>query len=191
VKGTENSGPGAANAFHGRAVVYREKLPRRWIIATSAVLAGWVAYQGSILLPEDSTVWIIILGFSVFLALVFNAVPISKRIYHRIHVRDGQLTVGRETIAVESLALASLREAREQPTDAEFTASLASRSREELAELRRRSHAVRAPRLVGGGWSVPMGMDQIVVETVQGESLLIATHDREALLDALARARQA
>ncbi|MGW4020578.1 hypothetical protein [Streptomyces sp. NPDC005009] len=191
MEGTENSGTSAANAFHGRAVVYREKLPRRWIIATSAALTGWVAYQGSVLLPEDSTVWIIILGFSVFLALVFNAVPISKRIYHRIHVRDGQLTVGRETIAVESLAVASLQEAREQPTDAEFTASLASRSREELAELRRRSHAARAPRLVGGGWSVPMGMDQIVVETVRGESLLIATHDREALLDALARARRA
>ncbi|MER7865895.1 hypothetical protein ABTZ90_02295 [Streptomyces cellulosae] len=191
MEGTENSGTGAANALHGRAVVYREKLPRRWIIANSAILAGWVAYQGSILLPEDSTVWIIILGFSTFLAFAFNAVPISKRIYHRVRIHDGKLTVGRETIAVESLAVASLREAREQPTDAEFTAALAARSHEELVELRRRSRAARTPRLVGGGWSVPMGMDQIVVETVQGESLLIATHDREALLDALARARQA
>lgn len=179
------------HATGGRAVVYEEKLPKRWTIATVVVLAAWVAYQGSILLPDDSTVWFVMLGFSTFLALVFNAVPISKRIYHRIRVRDGRLTVGRETFAVESLSVDSLREAREQPTDAEFVASLASRSREELAELRRSSRATKPPRLMGGGWSVPMGMDQIVVDTVQGESLLIATHDREALLDALTRARQA
>ncbi|MFJ2951770.1 hypothetical protein ACIO8H_29725 [Streptomyces sp. NPDC087226] len=190
MEGTEGSGAGAATASYGRAVVYREKLPRRWTVVTVAVLAVWVAYQGSVLLPEDSTVWFVILGFSVFFALVFNAVPFSKRIYHRIRLSDGQLTVGRETIAVDSLAVESVREAREQPTDAEFASSLASRSREELAELRRASSATASPRLLGGGWSVPMGMDQIVVETVRGESLLIATHDREALLDALTRARR-
>ena len=188
--GAEGLEAGGAAGPYGRAVVYVEKLPRRWTIATVAVLAVWIAYQGSILLPEDGTVWFVILGFSVLLALVFNAVPISKRIYHRIHVRDGRLTVGRETIAVESVTADSLREAREQPTDAEFVASLASRSREELAELRRKSRATKPPRVMGGGWSVPMGMDQIVVDTVQGESLLIATHDREALLDALTRARR-
>ncbi|MDT0395855.1 MULTISPECIES: hypothetical protein [Streptomyces] len=190
MEGTEGSGAGAATASYGRAVVYREKLPRRWTVVTVAVLAVWVAYQGSVLLPEDSTVWFVILGFSAFFALVFNAVPFSKRIYHRIRLSDGQLTVGRETIAVDSLAVESVREAREQPTDAEFASSLASRSREELAELRRASSATASPRLLGGGWSVPMGMDQIVVETVRGESLLIATHDREALLDALTRARR-
>ncbi|MET7295550.1 hypothetical protein ABZS79_26030 [Streptomyces griseoloalbus] len=188
--GAEGSGADAATASYGRAVVYREKLPRRWTIATVAVLAGWVAYQGGVLLPDDSTVWYVMLGFSAFFALVLNAVPISKRVYHRIRLSDGQLTVGRETIAVDSLTADSLREAREQPTDAEFAAALASRSREELTDLRRASRATEPPRIVGGGWSVPLGMDQIVVETVRGESLLIATHDREALLDALTRARQ-
>lgn len=190
VGGADGSGTGASAVPNGQAVVYEERLPRRWMIATAVVLVVWVAYQASILLPEDSTVWFVILGFSTLLALVFNAVPISKRIYNRIHIRGGRLTVGRETIPVESLTVDSLREAREQPTDAEFVASLASRSREELAELQRRSGATRPPRLMGGGWSVPMGMDQIVVETSQGDSLLIATHHREALLDALTRARQ-
>ncbi|MFD5948870.1 hypothetical protein ACFWAZ_21780 [Streptomyces collinus] len=189
--GTDGSGADASTASYGQAVVYKEKLPRRWTIATTVVLAVWVAYQASVLLPEDGTVWFVILGFSMLLGLVFNAVPISKRIYNRIKVQGGQLTVGRETIPVESLTDDSLREAREQPTDAEFVASLASRSREELAELRRRSGATRPPRIMGGGWSVPMGMDEIVVQTAQGESLLIATHHREALVDALMRARQA
>ncbi|MFF7450623.1 MULTISPECIES: hypothetical protein [unclassified Streptomyces] len=190
MEGAESRGAGEATASYGRAVVYEEKLPRRWTVATLLVLGVWVAYQGSILLPEDRTVWFVILGSSAFLAVVFNAVPISKRVYHRIHIRDGQLTVGRATIPVESLAADSLREAREQPTDAEFVASLASRSREELAELRRASRTTRPPRVMGGGWSVPMGMDQIMVETIRGEPLLIATHDREALLDALTRAHR-
>ncbi|GGV74091.1 hypothetical protein GCM10010294_36870 [Streptomyces griseoloalbus] len=190
MEGARGPGAGAATASYGRAVVYREKLPRRWTIATVAVLAAWVAYQGSVLLPDDSTVWYVMLGFSAFFALVLNAVPISKRVYHRIRVQDGQLTVGRETIAVESLTADSIREAREQPADAEFAAALASRSREELTRLRRASRAAEPPRIVGGGWSVPLGMDQIVVETVRGESLLIATHDREGLLDALTRARR-
>ncbi|MGA5893799.1 hypothetical protein [Streptomyces venetus] len=189
--GTDGFEAGASTAPYGQAVVYQEKLPRRWMIATAVVLAVWVAYQASVLLPEDTTVWFVILGFSTILGLVFNAVPISKRIYNRIHIRDGRLTVGRETIPVESLTVDSLREAREQPTDAEFVASLASQSREELAELRRKSDATKPPRIMGGGWSVPMGMDQIVVQTAQGEPLLIATHHREALLDALMRARHA
>ncbi|MFD5334508.1 hypothetical protein [Streptomyces hawaiiensis] len=188
--GADGHGAGASTVPYGQAVVYEEKLPRRWTIATTTVIAGWVAYQAGILLPEESTVWFVILGFSTLIALVFNAVPISKRIYHRVHVRNGQLTVGRETIPVESLTVDSLREARDQPSDAEWAASLASRSSEELAELRRRSRATEPPRIMGGGWSVPTGMDQIVVETAQGESLLIATHHREALLDALMRARQ-
>jgi hypothetical protein len=191
VGGTDGLEAGATAAPYGRAVVYREKLPRRWMIATSVVLVFWVVYQAGILLPEDRAVWFVILGFSAFLGLVFNAVPISKRIYNRVHVRDGRLTVGRETIPVDSLTVDSLREAREQPTDAEFVASLASRSREEIAEMRRRSSTTGKPRIMGGGWSVPMGMDQIVVQTAQGEPLLIATHHREALLDALTRARRA
>ncbi|MEU6681998.1 hypothetical protein [Streptomyces sp. NPDC046832] len=188
--GAGDSGEGASTASHGRAVMYTEQLPRRWMIATTVVLAVWMAYQAIVLLPEDSTVWFVVLAFSMLLVLVFNAVPISKRIYNRIRVQEGRLTVGRETIPVESLTVGSLQEARDQPTDAEFVASLASRSREELAELRRSSRAARPPRIMGGGWSVPMGMDQIVVETAEGESLLIATHHREALLDALLRARR-
>ncbi|MFD5909592.1 hypothetical protein ACFWHL_12860 [Streptomyces massasporeus] len=189
--GAGDSGESATTAWSGRTVIYTEPLPRRWMIATTVVLAVWIVYQASVLLPEDSTVWFVVLACSMLLALVFNAVPISKRIYNRIRVQEGRLTVGRETILVESLTVGSLRDARDQPTDAEFVAALASRSREELAELRQSSRATRPPRIVGGGWSVPMGMDQIVVETAEGESLLIATHHRAALLDALLRARQA
>ncbi|NEC53885.1 hypothetical protein G3I18_35885 [Actinospica acidiphila] len=184
------SGQGGAEEplRHGVAVMYEEKLPRRWTLVTVTVLTVWVVHQGAVLLPEESTVFLVILAFTGLLALVLNAVPLSKRVYHRIRLQGGQLTVGRETIAVDSLSSDSVLEAREQPSDAEFAASLAGRSREELAEIRRKSRTASAPRLVGGGWSVPLGMEEVVVETVGGESLLIATHDRGALLDALARA---
>ncbi|MFE6716082.1 hypothetical protein ACFVDU_00690 [Streptomyces albidoflavus] len=171
-------------------VVYEEKLPKRWTIGTLVVLTAWVIWQGTKLLPEDSTVWFVILGSSALFAVVFNGVPLSKRRYHRIRLRDGQLTVGRETIPVASLTPESIREAREQPSGAELLAHLKSRTPDELAELRRESREMSPPRLVGGAWAVPMGMDECVVETSQGEALLIATHDREGLLEALSRARQ-
>ncbi|MFE5220814.1 hypothetical protein ACFRC1_40875, partial [Streptomyces sp. NPDC056626] len=44
------------------------------------------------------------------------------------------------------------------------------------------------PRLVGGGWSVPMGMDSVVLRTHGGEPLRIATRDRTAFLTALTHA---
>jgi hypothetical protein len=188
--GADGSGEDASTASFGQAVMYAEQMPRRWMIATTVVLAVWVAYQASVLLPEDSTVWFVVLGFSTLMVLVFNAVPISKRIYNRIRVQGGRLTVGRETIPVESLTVGSLREARDQPTDAEFVASLASRPLRRSSASSSRDREARPPRIMGGGWSVPMGMDQIVVQTAEGESLLIATHHREALLDALLRARQ-
>ncbi|MEU6109184.1 hypothetical protein ABZ853_12400 [Streptomyces albidoflavus] len=171
-------------------VVYEEKLPRRWTIGTLVVLTAWVVWQGTKLLPEDSTVWFVILGSSALFAVVFNGVPLSKRRYNRIRLRDGHLTVGRETIPVASLTPESIREAREQPPASELMALLKSSTPEELAEMRSRSRETGPPRLVGGAWAVPMGMDECVVETDQGEALLIATHDRDGLLEALSRARQ-
>ncbi|MCK2143448.1 MULTISPECIES: hypothetical protein [Streptomyces] len=171
-------------------VVYEEKLPRRWTIGTLVVLTAWVVWQGTKLLPENSTVWFVILGSSALFAVVFNGVPLSKRRYHRIRLRDGHLTVGRETIPVASLTPESIREAREQPSASELMAFLKSSTPEELAEMRRRSRETGPPRLVGGAWAVPLGMEEFVVETEEGEALLIATHDRERLLEALNRARQ-
>ncbi|MFI0028026.1 hypothetical protein ACH4M8_01645 [Streptomyces albidoflavus] len=171
-------------------VVYEEKLPRRWTIGTLVVLTAWVVWQGTKLLPENSTVWFVILGSSALFAVVFNGVPFSKRRYHRIRLRDGHLTVGRETIPVASLTPESIREAREQPSASELMAFLKSSTPEELAEMRRRSRETGPPRLVGGAWAVPLGMEEFVVETEEGEALLIATHDRERLLEALNRARQ-
>ncbi|MET7558071.1 hypothetical protein [Streptomyces albidoflavus] len=171
-------------------VVYEEKLPRRWTIGTLVVLTAWVVWQGAKLLPEDSTVWFVILGSSALFAVVFNGVPLSKRRYNRIRLRDGQLTVGRETIPIASLTPESIREAREQPQASELTALLKSSTPEELTEIRRRSRESGPPRLMGGAWAVPIGMDECVVETEEGEALMIATHDRERLLEALSRARR-
>ncbi|MEW1894510.1 hypothetical protein IPZ55_21490 [Streptomyces sp. A10(2020)] len=175
---------------YGRAVTYEEKLPKRWTVGTLLVLTAWVIWQGTKLLPEDSTVWLVIVGSSALFAVVFNGVPLSKRRYNRIRVRDGQLTVGRETIPVASLTPESIREAREQPPASELMALLKSSTPDELAEMRRRSRELGPPRLMGGAWAVPLGMEEFAVETEEGEALLIATHDRERLLEVLGRARQ-
>lgn len=173
------------------AVAYTEDPPRTW---TRLCLAGyllWAAYQGFQLLPEESTAWLVVCGMSLPLLACLLAVPLSKYLYHRIRLADGELRVGRERIAVAALTPASLAAAAKEPGRDGARAYLASLTPEEIKELRRRGTALTRPKLMGGAWAVPMGMEEVAVETAEGASLLIATHDRRGLLDALTRARGA
>ncbi|MFD4987523.1 hypothetical protein [Streptomyces sp. NPDC058374] len=173
------------------SVTYAENPPRTWTRVCLAGYAVWVAYQGFQLLPGDLTVWLVVCGMSLLLLVCLLAVPLSKYLYHRIRLEGGELRVGRERIAVASLSPSSLAQAEREPGPAEFRAYLASLSPEEARELRRRSNGMTRPRLVGGAWGIPMGMEELAVDTLEGASLLIATHDRRGLLEALVRARGA
>ncbi|MGI5479034.1 hypothetical protein [Streptomyces lavendofoliae] len=153
--------------------MYVEKLPWKWTAFCVAVYLVMVGRLGVDALPEDLGLW---LGVSAAFLLVLVpcvAVPLSKRIYHRIRVDPaaGVLRVGRERIALADVDPRSVQDAR----------------------VPGRPDALQQgqPRLVGGGWAVPMGMDSVTITTRQGQALTIATHDRGALLEALRRATAA
>ncbi|WP_436736941.1 hypothetical protein [Streptomyces sp. BBFR102] len=171
------------------SVTYREDPPRAWTRICLAGYAAWAVYQALQLLPDELTAWLVVCAMSLLLLLCLTAVPLSKRLYHRIRLADGELRVGRERLAVASLAPVSLAAATREPGRAGMREYRASLTPEQLGEARRRTNALTRPRLVGGAWAVPMGMEELVVETVEGASLLIATRDRAGLLGALGRAR--
>lgn len=160
-------------------MLYEEKIPKTWLAITTVLYLVGIAAMGAGSLPDDFGLW---LGLSaMFLVLVwvpFNAVPLSKYFFHRIRVDAQTLRVGRERIPLAELDPAGVHAASQQavPTAAQRYATSLS------------TDAPVAARLVGGGWSVPMGMDSVVITTRRGEALTIATRDRTAFLTALGRA---
>ncbi|MFF8568794.1 hypothetical protein ACF06N_28045 [Streptomyces albidoflavus] len=170
-------------------VTYQEDPPRTWTRICLAAYVLWAAYQAFQLLPDDLTAWLVVCAMSLLLLLGLLAVPLSKHLYHRIRLADGELRVGRERFPVASLTPVSLAAAANEPGRADLRAYRASLTPAQLKEARRRTNSLTRPRLVGGAWAVPVGMEELVVETAEGASLLIATRDRAGLLGALTRAR--
>ncbi|WP_461083493.1 hypothetical protein [Streptomyces deserti] len=140
-------------------------------------------------LPDEFGLW---LGLSaMFLVLVylpFNAVPLSKYFFNRVQIDSQTLRVGRERIALADIDPTSVHAASQQavPGVAQRYAASAGAIDAPLPGLR--ATDLGNPRLVGGGWSVPMGMDSVVIATRRGEALTIATRDRTAFLSALGTA---
>ncbi|MEU7604686.1 hypothetical protein [Streptomyces sp. NPDC041003] len=171
--------------------MYIEKQPKTWsYICIGLYLAG-IAAMGVKTIPQDIGTWLILSALFLVLVLVpFLGVPISKFIYHRIRINPelGTLRVGREVIPLADLDPASVQAARgEAPLTAaeRYAASLSAVD----APVRGLSAKGQGrPRLVGGAWGVPVGMDTVTLTNRRGESLLIATRDRPAFLTALATA---
>ncbi|WP_263166661.1 hypothetical protein [Streptomyces sp. SCSIO ZS0520] len=167
-------------------MLYEEKLPRTYTRVCLALYVALVVWMGVTSLPEDFAIWLglsVLFGAVVLLPLL--GVPLSKRIYHRIRIDGHTLRVGRERLPLVWLdpdsVGAALHEAA--PGTAQRYAHSAQQIDIPVSGLRARDRG--NARLVGGGWSVPMGMDSVVVATRQGEGLTIATHDRTAFLTAL------
>ncbi|MEV6681254.1 hypothetical protein AB0N09_30955 [Streptomyces erythrochromogenes] len=170
--------------------MYNEKLPRTWsAICIGAYLAG-IAYMGAQSIPEDTTVWLIVSALFLVILLPCLAVPLSKAIYNRIRIdrTSGTLRVGRESFALADLEPGSVQIAvqYDHPTAAQRYAASAAAIDAPFPGARAADRG--APRLVGGGWAVPMGMDSVVISTRGGQGLRIATHNRSAFLAALSEA---
>ncbi|MFD9030199.1 DUF3093 family protein [Streptomyces sp. NPDC059567] len=170
--------------------MYVEKLPKTWTVFCVAVYLAMVVRLAVDALPEDTGVWLLVSAAYLLVLVPCIAVPISKAIYHRVRVDPGSglLRVGRERIPLAEVDPASVHAALRlvKPRPARRYAATAGAVQSPLSGLQAADHG--APRLVGGGWAVPMGMDSVVVSTCRGERLAIATHDGAALLTALARA---
>ncbi|MBC3985356.1 hypothetical protein H8N01_22950 [Streptomyces sp. AC536] len=160
--------------------MYRERPSKVWsLICVSLYVAG-VAWMGVDSLPEDLGPWLAVSALFLLLLLAFTSVPVSKYFYNRIDLDHTTLRVGRERLALTDLDPASVTAAlhrAQQPPGHPFagadTAHWAGQ---------------RPPRLVGGGWAVPMGMDSVTIATRRGEGLNIPARDPEAFLTALASA---
>lgn len=171
--------------------MYIEKQPKTWsYICIGLYLAGITA-MGVKSIPQDTGTWLLLSALFLLLVLVpFLGVPISKFVYHRIRIDPalGTLRVGREVIALADLDPASVQAAR-----AEAPLTAAERYAASLSAVDAPVRGLRAkdrgrPRLVGGAWGVPAGMDTVTLTNRRGESLLIATRNRPAFLAALAPA---
>ncbi|ANB07872.1 hypothetical protein SAM40697_3914 [Streptomyces ambofaciens] len=167
---------------------YVEKTPKTWSAICIAVYVAGVAYMGVDTIPDDFGLWLGMCALFLLLLLPCLAVPLSKFVYHRIRIDETTLRVGRERIPLTAVDPASVHAAAQAtpPTlPAQYAASLNAVDAP-VPGLRAADHG--DPRLVGGGWSVPMGMDSVVLRTHQGEPLRIATRDRTAFLTALTHA---
>lgn len=174
--------------------MYVEKLPKTWSALCISVYLIGVAYMGFDSIPEDTGPWLIVSAlFLVLLLLPCLAVPLSKTVYNRITIDPGRgiLRVGRERIPLATVDPASVQAALQLESLSPAQRYAASLGNIDAPMPGLRAAERGAPRLVGGGWSVPMGMDSVVIGTRQGEPLSIATHDRVSFLTALARATTA
>ncbi|MGW8328140.1 hypothetical protein ACWGLE_09595 [Streptomyces sp. NPDC055897] len=173
--------------------MYVEKLPKTWSAICVCVYLAGVAYMGFDSVPEDTGPWLIVSAVFLLILLPCLAVPISKAVYHRISIDPGPgiLRVGRERIPLTTLDPSSVQEALQLQSPSPAQRYAASLGNIDAPVPGFRAADRGAPRLVGGGWSVPMGMDSVVIRTRQGEPLSIATHDRVSFLTALARVTSA
>ncbi|MFI6371600.1 hypothetical protein [Streptomyces sp. NPDC050546] len=170
-------------------MIYEEKIPKTWITITTVLYVVGVGAMAVGTVPDELGLW---LGMSaMFLVLIylpFNAVPISKFFFNRIQIDHKTLRVGRERIALAEVDPASVHAVSQQavPGVAQRYATSANAIDAPVPGLRAAN--LGNPRVVGGGWSVPMGMDSVVISTRQGEALTIATRDRAKFVDALGAA---
>ncbi|WP_031128972.1 DUF3093 family protein [Streptomyces aureocirculatus] len=170
---------------------YEERPKRTWSVICVVLYLAGMAYLGVGTLPDDLGVW---LGLGALFLLplgVCLAVPFSKLVHHRIDLDARTLRVGRERLPLDSLDPGSVRAAL-----GEAVPGAAQRYATSLNTIDAPLPGFRAadqgnPRLVGGAWGVPMGMDSVVIGTRRGERLTIATRDRAAFLTALSRATAA
>jgi hypothetical protein len=168
--------------------VYRERLPKTWTVISVGIYLAMVVNLGIDALPDDLGLWLIVSAAFLLVLLPCLAVPLSKAIYHRVAVDGdaGVLRVGRERLALADIDPASVRAALQEPTPGVAARYAASAQAVDAPVPGLRAADRGEPRLVGGGWGVPLGMDIVVLTTRGGEELSIATHDRAALLAALA-----
>ncbi|GAA4927087.1 hypothetical protein ACFPM3_08940 [Streptomyces coeruleoprunus] len=170
--------------------MYRERLPKTWSVICVCVYLAMVVKLGIGSIPEDTGLWLIVSACFLLVLIPCLAVPLSKAVYHRIVVdpAQGVLRVGRERIALAEIDPASVHGSLQDATPGTAQRYAASAGAIDAPVPGLRAADRGAPRLVGGGWGVPMGMDSVVVTTRSGEALSIATHDRTAFLNALAAA---
>ncbi|MBB5934677.1 hypothetical protein [Streptomyces zagrosensis] len=167
--------------------MYRERPSKVWTLICLTIYVVGVAWMGVDSAPDDLGPWLAVSALFLLLLFAFISVPISKFFYNRIDIAGGTLRVGRERFALTELDPASVTAALQaaRPSAGQQFATSMNTTDAPLPGLRA---GQGAPRLVGGGWAVPMGMDSVTITTRRGESLNIPTRDREAFLTALERA---
>lgn len=167
--------------------MYRERPSKVWSLICLTLYVVGVAWMGVDSLPEDLGPWLAVSALFLLLLFALTSVPISKFFYNRIDIADGTLRVGRERLALTDIDPASVTaalQAAKPSLGRQFVTSLNTID----APVPGLRAASGEPRLVGGGWAVPMGMDSVVIATRDGKALCIPTRDREAFLTALAGA---
>ncbi len=166
---------------------YTEKIPKTWSSICIAIYLIGVGYLGIDTIPDEIGLWLGLCALFLLLLLPCLAVPISKFIYNRIQIDAQKLRVGREHIPLSEIDPASVQTASDRTPGAaqRYVTSLATIDAP-LPGLHSADQGT--PRLVGGGWGVPMGMDSVVIRTLQGGQLCIATRNRTAFLAALRQA---
>lgn len=167
---------------------YVEKTPKTWSAICIAVYLVGVGYMGIDAIPDEIGLWFGMCALFLVVLLPCLAVPISKFFYNRIRMDAQTLRVGRERIPLADIDPVSVQAAAQAgpPTTFQQYAESVHTIDAPLPGLRAADQG--NPRLVGGGWGVPMGMGSVVVRTRQGERLSIATRDRVAFLAALSQA---
>ncbi|MDT9701702.1 hypothetical protein [Streptomyces sp. P17] len=159
-------------------------MPKTWSGTCIAIYLVGIGYMGIDTIPDEFGLWFGLSALFLLLLLPCLAIPISKFIYHRIQIDARTLRVGRERIPLADIDPASVQAAsNDAPAVAQRYARSLATVDAPVPGLRAVDHG--APRLVGGGWGVPMGMDTVVIRTRQGERFSIATRDRTAFLAAL------